>query len=86
MLMRYHFGLGVGHVYAHGQATNGVGHSTPEEQAGEQIDAQIEDHFVELGEADASDVDEISDCGQDKDSEPSDDEEFMAMEEMYGII
>jgi hypothetical protein len=85
MLMRYHFGLGVGHVYTHGQATDGVGHSTPEEQAGKPIDAQIEDHFVELSEADASDVDEISD-GQDKNSEPSDDEEFMAMEEMYGII
>lgn len=89
--MRHHFGLGVGHIYGH--------HSTltvPEDVNGaeehlgeldpESLDGEEGAPGVSEGTAETSGED--SDESHDRESEPdldfTDDEELLAMDEMYG--
>jgi len=82
MLMRYHFGLGVGHVYASHPADK----STPQEHdIGESDEVEADgpcgsDEMIHLESgSDASTDDEDVESQED----PSDDEQFYAMSEMY---
>jgi len=90
--MRYHFGLGVGHVYAHHSASGGSNRSgSPEEDMGE-FDSETlgDDRPGGLAiEAVHSEQESSSDDSTDNDGysqdDPTDDEEFYAREEMYGF-
>lgn len=91
MVMRYHTGLGVGHAYAHGQASSNPQDSGPPAEEPDEIEAEI---TVEVNEEVAVASDGGGDVGdeehregeQDEDVNVSegDNEEFIAMVEMYG--
>lgn len=99
MMMRYHPGFGVGHTYAHDQASGGTSHSPREGSDDEEIDLQKEDHIcrpddnagAKEHEGEGANEDEDEDAEVDSEDEEggssdneSDDEEFLAMDEMYG--
>jgi hypothetical protein len=96
MLMRYHFGFGVGHVYSHRPATNGSDHShkqgSPERDI-EESDKESVDYGhgpFDLGEMvhleqEESSSDGSADDDKDLQDDPTDDDEFYALEEMHGV-
>jgi hypothetical protein len=95
MVMRYYFGLGVGHTYANAQNTAASDRPPSEpkpsgEQHGEDLGAEDETRSTAESESDKSsstdydrrdDEDESGDSGVDG----SDDEELYAMDEIYGF-
>jgi hypothetical protein len=89
MLMRYHVGHGVGHVYAHGQATfEEDSQEEPQEEPHDLSDqgrdwCDEEDAFAP-GEGDTSDLSEQDDEAPASSESDDSDDEFLAMEEMYG--
>lgn len=94
MMMHFHPGLGVGHVYAHGITPNQFGlHSAVDLEGSnsidnEQLGSNIEETLGASGVEDPIGLDdEISDRAiNDGDTNicETDDEEFLAMDEMYG--
>jgi hypothetical protein len=97
MVMHYHLGLGVGHVYSHSKNAIDAGNPSPEPGGEGQPDTYIlgdEELEVESASSTGSEVssslddsfDELLDGSEDDDSSKSwsDDEEWCAMEEMYG--
>lgn len=86
MLMRYHFGLGVGHVYAWSNKA-AVGMQTRGSEILETIEEDECDEDVPVSaEADGDDWDESGteskDIGEEEDHE-SDNEEYLTRCEMY---
>jgi len=79
--MRYHYGLGVGHIYAHSASTE----NTPEhnlEEVGSKL--PVDDvPELEQEECNGDDVDFSSDS-EDLNGGETDDDELFAMDEMYG--
>ena len=100
-MMRYHFGLGVGHTYLHYEPSDSIGVSNIEESEDDNSDGDNMDLHPpfnssanpqprsesdsgsewseELGE-ELGDDDELG-----EDPYQSDDEEFLALNEMYGL-
>lgn len=124
-MMRYHVGLGVGHVYTPGQPYGNTGGSSRVDEdmdahvqaSGDSVlggddgadargqfsrgasdVAQVDEDETDNGEMDVQNEtiifgpseskvyvdEELPDHGSDEDSDASDDEEFVAMVEMYG--
>jgi len=98
--MRYHFGLGVGHVYAR-HSSSGRSDDSPTSSTGRLEEHNNEEPAEEAmcdegpssfhGDISQLDSDSSSSTdGRDSDDsvesreDPTDDEEFYAMEEMYG--
>lgn len=88
MLMRYHYGLGVGHIYAHSASTeNAPEHNLQNlesEEVGSKLpvdDVRVKD-VLEL-EQEGDDIDFGSDS-EDSNGGETDDDELLAMDEMYG--
>jgi hypothetical protein len=94
MMMRFHTELGVGHMYTFGQAAADEGPEGVDEQLDDQdiVSESGEDEHDQGGPLQFnSDGDESSEAGSvdgtdDEDSDPNDmdDEERLAMDEMYG--
>ncbi len=99
-MMRYHFGLGVGHTYLHYEPSDSIGVSNIEESEDDNDGDNMDFHppfnssanpqprsesdsgsewSEELGE-ELGDDDELG-----EDPYQSDDEEFLALNEMYGL-
>jgi hypothetical protein len=100
MLMRYHFGFGVGHVYFQRPATSGLDHSSKQgsrerDIGGDSDKESLDDghgpcdlgETVQLEQEQSSSDDSTTDDDNLKDSQDdlTDDDEFYALEEMYGI-
>lgn len=92
MLMRYHVGLGVGHVYSH--CSSGSDHSSTNNSQQRNIfdNEHLEENDRPSGigedfqlEQEESSTDDDMDNSQDSQEEDAiDDDELYAMEEMYG--
>jgi hypothetical protein len=83
MLMRYHYGLGVGHIYAgdmHLPTLTDEG-DEPEEHSPSHTDGDSE---PELDSYDSDLLDEVDDSGDSRDGDMADDE-FLDMYDMYGL-
>ena len=99
MLMRYHFGLGVGHIYSRHSAAGGSDHSpgdsTQECDLGECDNEPLHEGNEPCGianetvhsgqEESSSDSDGGTDDDEDSQEDPIDDEELYATEEMYWL-
>ncbi|KIM74574.1 hypothetical protein PILCRDRAFT_14341 [Piloderma croceum F 1598] len=98
MFMRYHYGLGVGHVYAHCPSSTGAQQSAEETLLDEDVEASASDREASQMENEdraAADSDSFSESGSehsldrydDSDAlaeDPEDDGDDGAMDEMYG--
>jgi hypothetical protein len=97
MMMRYHLGLGVGHLYSHNQAADSAAEEPHDSEAVGNEQPDIHDEHIILGADEDGDANEASNEGSidgtddeitrasDTDTEAEmDDEELLAMDEMYG--
>jgi hypothetical protein len=103
MVVRYHLGLGVGHIYAHHQSSDAVHPSVaPQEQNNDEevevctsgvseggtsgCDRMDDGYSSDPDDEDWQDEneDESEDEGEDEIGNSSDDEEILAIDEMYG--
>jgi hypothetical protein len=94
MVVRHHYGLGIGHVYAHADFPDQQSELSPLNPLDEVDDPDIlDDHIVsgqQLGGDDLTSEDEESnhsgeeDENSEDDDEDVDDAELWAMDEMYG--
>jgi len=88
MMMRYHIGLGVGHVYAHGKALDCLEDSSPlaedpdedPEPANHEAITAEPDEVEDLGAEEDLDVE----CDRDTDASETDEEELIQRMELYG--
>jgi hypothetical protein len=91
MMMRFNIGLAVGHTYAHGQASFGIGERATNGTCGprmddiDELDSSLPAHVVATGsDSDNSSIDD--DLDADLTDNDENDETFLAMTEMYGIV
>jgi hypothetical protein len=93
MLMRYHIGLGVGHVFTQCQASNDWHQDTAGKWVGDtevECVPELPDDEEPSGEMIIQDVDSSSEhssdfCGErEEEEEALGDEEFLVDEDMYG--
>jgi hypothetical protein len=88
--MRYHYGLGVGHTYAHSYAsTGGIYEASLQTSDGEEAGLPRSDTDLELEEEEQYSDDDFSSEGSESSDDLDgdidiDDEELLAMDEMYG--
>jgi hypothetical protein len=86
MLIRYHYGLGVGHIYVHSAvSTDNTPEHNLQDWESEEVGSLLVDEAPELEEGSNSgdDVDIASDS-EDSNGSKTDDDELLAMHEMYG--
>lgn len=95
--MRYHFGLGVGHLYTRPQALHsetseedsellspGLGSALGDDEEGENDDEVTMNGMAEEGGDLGDDLDDLDDHDDEiAEADLSDDEEFLAHQEMY---
>lgn len=89
MMMQYNIGLAVGHTYAHGQASFGEratnGTCGPRMDDIDELDSSLPAHVVAAGsDSDNSSIDDNLDA--DLTDSDENDETFLAMTEMHGIV
>jgi len=87
--MRYHYGLGVGHTYAHSHAsTSSIHEADLQTLDGEEVDLSCSNAGLEPEEEGSDSEFDLEDLDSSDDSYGDnmdlDDEELLAMEEMYG--
>jgi hypothetical protein len=90
--MRYHHGLGVGHIYAHSSAPASASSHPSYESNQQMLDGEEHDSAdgpeLEHNSSDGFDIDyDLDDDIEDslEDNPGIDDDEFLAMHEVYGI-
>ena len=88
MLMRYHFGLGVGHRYAHRGGVGKFNHPPTQSQecGNAESEEEQDEGSIDVLEPEGSSSDDGEDDDDDSEDsqEPTDDEEFFAIQQMYG--
>ena len=99
MMMRYHFGLGVGHTYLHYEPSDSIGASNIEEFEDDNDGDNMDFHppfnssanpqprsESDSGSEWSEELEELGDDDElEEDPYQSDDEEFLALNEMYGL-
>jgi hypothetical protein len=87
--MRYHYGLGVGHSYAHNSTGDINEHGAPADlQTSDSEEEEVDMSHANTGHEEDSDEDSLEDPSSSDshdDETDFDDEELLAMEEMYGM-
>ena len=87
--MRYHYGLGIGHVYAHSSSSGDIDESNLQTSNDEEYDCPLPPDTLEQEHEGTTDNDfnlDFSDGSEDSHQGDTDidDDEFLAMHNMYG--